>query len=211
MNSSDPTATKRTWTIVQFELRPDHEEMAAWLMMHNGATGCEIKEAESDHILLQATFPQSSLKDEELRKQESQLEEYGLSSSLRSLKVSSLEEQDWLEKWKEGFQPFTIGGRVTICPPWWKEKLSENLQIGRHVIYIEPGLAFGTGLHATTQYCIRCIEKQGSIGSALDVGTGSGILAIACALIHPGSKVLALDIDPQAIKTARENLEINQV
>src|SRR5262249_22645057 len=136
---------------------------------------------------------------------------YGLSSSLRSLKVSSLEEQDWLEKWKEGFEPFTIGNRVTICPPWWKENLSENLQIGRNVIYNEPGLAFGTGLHTTTQYCIRCIEEQRAIESALDVGTGSGILAIACALLHPKSKILAIDIDPQSIKTARENLEINKV
>jgi ribosomal protein L11 methyltransferase len=203
---------RRTWTIVEFEVTADHEDMAAWLMMHSGASGCEIKPADKEfRVLVQATFDKPKLDDGELGSLQAALEEYGLSDSLRSLRVSELEEQDWLEKWKEGFQPFTIGERFTVCPPWAEDRLTFYQKSDRHIILIEPGMAFGTGLHTTTQYCVRMIEGEPKIASALDVGTGSGILAIACALLHEESKVIALDIDPQAIKTADENCVLNKV
>lgn len=202
----------RTWAIVQFELNPDHEEMASWLMMHNGASGCEIIPSENkNRIVLAAIFDKPDIPETELISLQATLEEYGLSDSLRSVKVSTIEEEDWLERWKEGFHPFTVGERITICPPWEKEKLNFYQKADRHVIYIEPGMAFGTGLHVTTQYCLRMIEAQKQIGKALDVGTGSGILSIACALLHDESEITALDIDPQAIKTASENCQENGV
>ena len=204
--------TRRTWTIVEFELGADHEDMAAWLMMHNGASGCEIRPSDKElRVVLHATFDKPRLGDAELSNLQAVLEEYGLSDSLRSLRVSELEEQDWLEKWKEGFQPFTIGDRFTICPPWAQDRLTFYQKADRHVIWIEPGMAFGTGLHATTQYCLRMIEKEAKIVNALDVGTGSGVLAIACALLNETSKIVAVDIDPQAIKTADENCRLNEV
>jgi ribosomal protein L11 methyltransferase len=209
---NETTEIKRTWTIVKFELAPEHEEMASWLMMHKGASGCEIKAtADESRILLEATFDQPKLADGELSALQAALEEYGLSDSLRSLKVSVVEEEDWLEKWKEGFKPFTIGDRITICPPWSHDELNIYQKADRHIIYIEPGMAFGTGLHTTTQYCVRMIEAHNDITTALDVGSGSGILAIACALLHEGAEITAFDIDPQVQKTAAENFEINGV
>jgi ribosomal protein L11 methyltransferase len=209
---NETTEQKRTWTVVKFELAPEHEEMASWLMMHNGSSGCEIKTtADQSRILLEATFDRPKLADGELTALQAALEEYGLSDSLRSLKVSVVEEEDWLEKWKEGFKPFTIGDRITICPPWSHDELNIYQKADRHIIYIEPGMAFGTGLHTTTQYCIRMIEAHNDITTALDVGSGSGILAIACALLHEQAQITAFDIDPQVQKTAAENFETNGV
>ena len=205
---------KRTWTVVKFELSSEHEDMASWLMVHNGASGCEIKPSETKdepRVLLEATFDKTQLADGELAQLQAALEEYGLSDSLRSLKVSVVEEEDWLEKWKEGFKPFTIGDRITICPPWSHDELNIYQKADRHIIFIEPGMAFGTGLHTTTQYCVRMIERHPDITSALDVGSGSGILAIACALLHENAKITAFDIDPQVQKTAAENFETNGV
>ena len=202
---------KRTWAILEFEVGADYEEMASWLMIHNGASGCEVKPQADDKLLIQATFPESKISEADLRRLESALEEYGLSSSLRSLKVSSIEEQDWLERWKEGFRPFTIGKKLGICPPWLKDELDAELMKGRHVIYIEPGMAFGTGLHATTQFCMTAIECEPHIAEALDVGTGSGILAIASAFLNPSGKIIAIDIDPESIRTAKLNCELNGV
>ncbi len=210
MNETDKR--KRMWAMVEFELSCDHEEMASWLMIHNGASGCEIKPADKEsRILLQATFEKPVISGNELNNLQAALEEYGLADSLRSLRVSTIEEEDWLERWKEGFEPFTIGERFTVCPPWSKDKLNYYQKADRHIIFIEPGMAFGTGLHTTTQYCLKMIGEQQHIRSALDVGTGSGILAIACALLHEESEITALDIDPQATKTADENCRLNGI
>jgi ribosomal protein L11 methyltransferase len=92
-----------------------------------------------------------------------------------------------------------------------KEELDQELMKGRHVIYIEPGMAFGTGLHATTQFCMTAIENEPEILDALDVGTGSGILAIAAALLNPSCKILAVDNDPESVRTANLNNELNNV
>src|SRR5262249_49476083 len=82
---------------------------------------------------------------------------------------------------------------------------------GRSVVRIDPGMAFGTGTHETTRLCLAAIEKYWGGGSLLDVGTGTGILAIAAALLAPGSRVVAIDVDPQAVEIARENAAINRV
>ncbi|HEY9681820.1 MAG TPA: 50S ribosomal protein L11 methyltransferase [Oculatellaceae cyanobacterium] len=211
MNES---ATKRKWATLEFEISAEHEDMASWLMIHNGATGCEVKQAGECRLLLQATFPSAAISDDELKRLESAMEEYGLSSSLRSLKVSQVEEQDWLERWKQGFQPFTIGKKLGICPPWLKSEFEAGAYpelAGRHVIFIEPGMAFGTGLHATTQYCMSAIEREQTIEEALDVGTGSGILAIAATILNPSCRVLAIDNDPESVRTSKHNCELNGV
>jgi ribosomal protein L11 methyltransferase len=211
---------KRSWATIQFELtseledlapRLEIEEMATWLMFQNGATACEVKSGDRNQQIIEATFPNDSLSLEELIAIKASMEEFGLSSSLRSLRVSSVQEQDWLKRWKEGFEPFVIGKKLGICPPWLKDELDQELMKGRHVIYIEPGMAFGTGLHATTQYCMTAIENESEISDALDVGTGSGILAIAAALLNKSCKILAVDNDPESVRTANLNTQINNV
>jgi ribosomal protein L11 methyltransferase len=121
--------------------------------------------------------------------------------------VREVVDQDWLGEWKKSWQPVAVGERFIVAPPW-----SENLdKQNRIVIRIEPGMAFGTGTHETTRLCLRAIEKYFAGKSFLDVGTGTGILAIAAAKLFPDARVEACDTDADAIAIARENAQLNRV
>src|SRR6185295_15592344 len=128
------------------------------------------------------------------------------SSSVRDMNLREVADRDWLEEWKQNWQPVEIG-RFIIAPPW------SNLDHihDRIVIRIEPGMAFGTGTHETTRLCLSAIEKHFTGGSFLDVGTGTGILAIAAAKLFPEARIEACDTDEMAIAIARENAEMNGV
>lgn len=201
---------QKIWTQVEFTLPEDREEMASWLMMQFGATGCATGAIDNTNtVRLQASFKKSSLDDSEIQSIKAALEEYGLSQSLQSFCIKELVEEDWLIRFKEGLEPFDVGERLTICPPWAKAKLSPA-QKQRKVIYIEPGMAFGTGLHITTRFCLQAIESDAQqVSSALDVGTGSGILAIAQTLLNEKCATIAVDTNEQAITNAQSNLELN--
>lgn len=117
-------------------------------------------------------------------------------------------EEDWAEAWKEHFPVMRVGQHIVIQPTW-RDYVPEPDDV---VIRLDPGMAFGTGLHPTTRLCLAGIEGWGFghlLGDArvLDVGTGSGILAIACAKF--GGSVLAVDIDPLAVETTARNAELN--
>lgn len=117
---------------------------------------------------------------------------------------SGVQEKDWAEYWKRFYKPFRIGSHLVVRPSW--EEYSE--QPGDVMIHLDPGLAFGTGTHETTALCAELIEQYYRGGAVLDVGTGSGILAIAAARLGADS-VTAIDIDPMAVRTAKENVEKN--
>ncbi|MBZ0185068.1 MAG: 50S ribosomal protein L11 methyltransferase [Candidatus Obscuribacterales bacterium] len=204
-------AVKQDWSAVEFEAPAQDEDMACWLVMQCGALGCEIKPFGEGRVLLHASFKKEELTENAMRKVVAHLEEYGLSQSLNSLKVRQVPAEDWLLKWKEGFEPFRVGTQMVICPSWRKEGLSPTFVESRKVVYIEPGMAFGTGLHVTTQFCLRALESYPPTGDVLDVGTGSGILAMASVLLNPNSRVAAVDTDPVAINSARENLALNEL
>lgn len=125
---------------------------------------------------------------------------------LGALTVSrqGVREQDWSEYWKQYYKPFRAGKRLVIKPSWenWEK------QPGDLIIELDPGMAFGTGTHETTAMCVELIEKHYHGGRVLDVGTGSGILAIAAARLG-ATDVLGVDIDPMAVRVARENVEKN--
>ena len=114
-------------------------------------------------------------------------------------------EEEWAETWKKAFKPFRLGSHMVIKPGWCECEVQE----GDKVIEIDPGMAFGTGTHETTGMCVELVEKYIIPGvTAIDVGTGTGILAIAAA--HMGAKdVLAIDIDRVAVRVAEENARIN--
>ena len=116
-------------------------------------------------------------------------------------------EEDWAECWKAYYKPFKIGEKLAIRPSWTEYVA----QPGDMVIELDPGMAFGTGTHETTALCASWLEELVTPGiKAMDLGTGTGILAIAAALL--GAKdVLATDIDPVAVRIARENARINHV
>ena len=114
-------------------------------------------------------------------------------------------EQDWTECWKAAFRPFRLGRHLLVHPSWEPVRPEP----GDRVIEIDPGMAFGTGTHETTGLCAALVEKYVRPGHrVIDIGTGTGILAIAAA--HMGAKdVLATDLDPVAARVARENVKIN--
>jgi ribosomal protein L11 methyltransferase len=122
------------------------------------------------------------------------------------MNVSEVEQRDWLEEWKKNWQPVEIG-RIIIAPPWSNIGDAHD----RCVIRIEPGMAFGTGTHETTRLCLAAMQSYYEGGSFLDVGTGTGILAIAAAACAPGAHVEACDTDAEAIEIARENAAANGV
>ncbi|MBC7263974.1 MAG: 50S ribosomal protein L11 methyltransferase [Chloroflexi bacterium] len=115
--------------------------------------------------------------------------------------------RDWAEAWRQNFGLQRVGCSFVIKPPWEAYTPAP----GERIIELEPGMAFGTGLHPSTRLCLMALEDYLSPGdSALDLGTGSGILAIAAARLGANS-VLALDIDPVAVNEARSNIERNGV
>ena len=121
--------------------------------------------------------------------------------------VENLDDEEWLNKWKEFYKPFKIGGKILVKPVWEEIKETD----GRIVFNINPGHVFGTGLHQTTQLCIENIEKYITKESVvLDLGCGSGILSIISLLLGAKS-AFAVDIDANAIKVAYENAEINGI
>lgn len=115
-------------------------------------------------------------------------------------------EEDWADSWKQYYKPIQTGKRLVIVPVW------ETYEAGPHEITVlmDPGMAFGTGTHETTRLCAGFVEEYTSPGcSVLDVGCGSGILAIAAAKLGAG-KCFACDIDPVAVRVAKENAALNR-
>lgn len=126
---------------------------------------------------------------------------------ISDLRVSTLAEEDWANAWKEHFTVHHIGNRVVVRPPW----LDYDAQGDEVVVELDPGMAFGTGLHPSTRLTMLGVEETVSPGaSVLDVGTGSGILAIA-ALKLGASHVDAVDVETVAVRATRENAERNGV
>ncbi len=121
-----------------------------------------------------------------------------------TLSVGSIREEDWANNWKQYFKPFRVGKRMVVKPTWedWTGKPDDL------IIEIDPGMAFGTGTHETTALCIELIEQYYAGGKLFDIGTGSGILAIAAALLG-AENVYAIDIDEDAVRVARENVSQN--
>lgn len=134
---------------------------------------------------------------------------YGENVDLGPLTVDVYVEDDseWKDNWKEFFKPKKVGKRIVVKPTWYDYEREE----GDLVIEIDPGMAFGTGTHETTSLCLRLMEDYMQDGDkVLDVGCGSGILAIAGALLG-SPEVLGVEIDPVAVEIAQENLELNGV
>ena len=125
----------------------------------------------------------------------------GIDAGTLEVTGQDVESRDWSECWKQYYKPFRLGKHLVIRPSWetWDE------QPGDIVIVLDPGMAFGTGTHETTAMCTEMIEQYYRGGKLLDVGTGSGILAIAAARLG-AQDCLAVDIDPDAVRVAKENV-----
>jgi len=193
------------WYALDVELEPAAREAVEYALMEAGALGTEATETTGNTVT--GYFAEVPNRERVRAELFEALRIYELpSSSVRDMSVREVEERDWLEEWKQSWQPVEIG-RFIIAPPW-----SDVGDRGdRLIIRIEPGMAFGTGTHETTRLCLDAIQKHFSGGSFLDVGTGTGILAIAAAKLFPEARVEACDTDEAAVAIARENAEANGV
>lgn len=137
---------------------------------------------------------------------EESLRIYGFQANkIVQISFRDVEETDWLAEWKKHWTPQRVG-RFTVTPPWAEVLPGESI-----IITIEPNMAFGTGTHETTQLCLNAISEMYEVGqSFLDVGTGTGVLAIAAAKLGETS-ILACDTDPDSVTIARENAVANSV
>ncbi len=198
------------WYGLDLIVAGEAREAVEYALMEAGALGTETNDAPSpDEELQQVTgyFDQTP----ELERVRAELAEalhiYDLpSSSVREMNFREVSNEDWLGEWKKTWQPVELG-RLVIAPPWSEVKAAKD----RVVIRIEPGMAFGTGTHETTRLCLKAIMRFFKGGSLLDVGTGTGILAIAAAKLFPEARIAACDTDPEAVEIARENARLNGV
>ncbi len=206
MNSTPSQILRKRWFVLDATVDQSAEEAVEYALMEAEAMGTEVKTLQ-DNLVITAYFAEVPDRERVRAELATALAIYDLpSAAVREVEFREIEDQDWLGEWKKSWQPVSVGKHFVIAPPW-TTALNEN----RLVIRIEPGRAFGTGTHETTQLCLIAIEKYFTGGSFLDVGTGTGILAIAAAKLVPQAQVEAFDTDAEAIEIARENTELNGV
>ncbi len=196
----------KTWHAVDAIAIREASEAIGYGLMEAGADGTETNDSGAN-VIVSGYFADTP----EIEAVRSALLEalriYSFeSTSLIDLKTRAVPDRDWLAEWKKGWQPVEVG-RFIVAPPWSEITAAP----ARIVIRIEPGMAFGTGTHETTRLCLKAIEKYFRGGSFLDVGTGTGILAIAAAKMSLDARVEAVDTDAEAVEIARENARLNGV
>ncbi len=199
----------KTWHALEIELARSAESAVTTQLWNANTTGIEISEDSPEKITMRAYF--DALPDaEKLRAEIIQTLHYCElhENTLHSIKPLTIADQDWLAEWKKGFEPTSIGEKILICPSWKRDQVGVT---DRLIVQIDPGMAFGTGTHETTRGCLEMLEKYWHGGALLDVGTGTGILAMAAIRLFPESQVIGFDNDPEAIEVAVENAEINQL
>lgn len=179
------------------DLEKDVEEIA-----HVDLIEEDLKRKDRDRITVHHYIPPEGDAEKVRIYLEERLSRLGIPFTVRA---ESLEREDWENSWKNYYEPVQITPRIGVCPSW----LSCDLE-GK-VIKIDPGMAFGSGTHETTVLCLEALSDGVKGGeTVLDVGTGSGILAIA-ALLLGADNALGIDIDPGAVKVAGENAALNGV
>lgn len=157
-------------------------------------------------IVSNGQAPDMDVLVEAVRNKLSEIREY-MDIGEGSITISETEDKDWLNNWKEFFHQFYIDD--LLVTPSWEEIKPEDQD--KKILHIDPGTAFGTGMHETTQLCIRQLKKYITPETVLlDVGTGSGILAIV-SLMYGIKEAVGTDLDPCAVEAVRENMEVNGV
>ena len=138
-----------------------------------------------------------------------QIKNCGLKTGTGKITVAKIRREDWTESWKRHFKPIEIGDALLVKPSWSRRRPRKN----QALVILDPGLSFGTGQHPTTAFCLGEIARRRKIGtqqSFLDIGTGSGILAIAAAKLGY-RPVHAFDFDAEAVRVARSNARVNRI
>jgi len=208
---------KASWIEIALTVTPEQAEAVAEVLGRYTREGVVIEQlAESDnssdatklnpHVRVFGYFFADASAEERKLKLEQALWYLGRIQPLPAAEYRLVKDQDWMEAWKKHYQPVMIGKRLVIVPAWIDKEYP-----GRISIRINPGMAFGTGTHPTTQLCLECLEELVHPGeTVMDIGCGSGILS-AAAIKLGARRVLAVDIDPASVSSTQENCELNGV
>jgi ribosomal protein L11 methyltransferase len=215
----------RKWLEIRFAVPDSAAELVAQNLLEIGCTGVTAAETELDTFVVpapeelvdapvvKAYFPYPDEMDvllAEVRDKLSELKDIYPELAGADLECRALSGHDWASDWRQHFPPFRVGSRLVIHPSWidWQPAGNEV------AITLDPGQAFGTGTHATTSLCLDALAEHFASGqqpdTILDVGTGSGILAMAGAALGAG-QVVANDIDSDACRIARDNISRNRL
>jgi ribosomal protein L11 methyltransferase len=209
-----------TWRLITVTVDREAQELLSSLLFDLGATGLITLGETSGTVTLGAYYGEHADPEHIIQTIQTAFDDTGNARALHGFNSSAVPDEDWMQKWKEGFEPIEIGRRLLISPSWklpaypGRDESSQpdnGMRSGRIVIQIDPGMAFGTGTHETTRMCLEALERHWHGGRLLDVGTGTGILGIAAAKLAANSQITMIDIDPEAIQIATENAAINAV
>ena len=196
----------RQWNYLQCSLHPRHLESISAIIAEMGTRGIHEQPLKSGEVLLRAYFDPSG--DIGRMRSDFQTRCRAAAVPLAGCATGIEQEHDWLKEWRRKLRPFPVGDRFWIIPgpPAPATAVQDRISM-----WLEPQTAFGTGTHESTQLCLEVLERLPLTGrTVLDIGTGSGILAIASAKLGAES-VLACDFDPEAIQVARANCCRNRV
>jgi ribosomal protein L11 methyltransferase len=232
---------QRVWYAAEAIIPREASEAAEYGLMEAGALGTETRDTDADVAVLGYFETSPDIAPVRAALLDALRIYNLAPSSLIDLRVSEIADRDWLAEWKKDWQPVEVGrfiiappwivsepgadrGPRAGSPRGVVDATGSHTQVESHdplatargsdtsiVILIEPGMAFGTGTHETTRLCLKGIEKHFRRGSFLDVGTGTGILAIAAAKMFPDARIEACDTDAEAIEIAKENARLNGV
>ena len=203
-----------SWLELSLKLNGELAEAVTEVLSRYASGGVAIEMAADSNgdlpaatdVLVKAYIPIEGQEDEQRRRIEEGLWHISQIQPLPEPDFRIIKEADWQTSWKKHFQPIAIGKRLLIIPPWITIEETE-----RTVIVLEPGMAFGTGLHPSTRLCLEAMENILQPGdNILDIGCGTGILSIAAVLLG-ANHVLAVDTDEIAVQATRENAERNRV
>ena len=177
-----------------------HEDVATAVLSECGTAGIEVRPAPRGRVLLLAYFPRRRGLAARLRA--------ALAAQRAEVRPVAVPRVNWVARFREGFRPFTAG-RFQVVPRWMAGTRSRDAD----TIVVEPGRAFGTGTHASTRLCLHALEELAAVrplGAVADLGTGTGILAIAA--LRLGARAAdAVEIDPEAVASARLHARLNRV
>ncbi|HLS53033.1 MAG TPA: 50S ribosomal protein L11 methyltransferase [Tissierellaceae bacterium] len=221
------------WTEVIVKTASQYEDIVSHILYEAGAQGLaiedpndvlELSQMESDWyfvdinlmdfpkegILIKAYYPEErdieaivAFIREEIEIKP--LENEGL--SLGKVMLNQVDDEDWAESWKRFYKPTKVGENIVIKPSWEKYKAGSN----ELVVELDPGMAFGTGTHETTNLCIEALEAYVKEGNLIyDIGCGSGILSIVAAKLGAG-QVIGIDLDATCVKVSKENIRLNKL
>ncbi|MEM8639599.1 MAG: 50S ribosomal protein L11 methyltransferase [Cyanobacteria bacterium P01_G01_bin.54] len=202
------------WWELKIQGQPSLEEIVYWRLDDFGCHGMATEPQNESLVLIRAYALQETFQELDIAALATWLRQDAIAADFSPPEItwSLIDEEDWATSWQADWHPQEIGDRFLICPAWLDVPATDRL-----VLRLDPGAAFGTGVHPTTQLCLESLEMRGGPGSGsgpetaiADIGCGSGILGMGAILLGIGT-VYAVDTDPLAVKVAQDNREFNKM